>query len=87
MQPRLNGIIKDSSVGRETGLDQISQEKNLDFTYNGQHHDCSDRRLDKLVNLPNIVNNAQKDDLCWELHLLENLGYRYNIGKITEYYL
>ena len=73
---------------KDDGLDQISQEKNLEFTYNGQHHDSSDRRLNKFVNLPNIVNNnAQKDNLCWELHLSDKLGYRYNIGKIAEYYL
>ena len=87
MQPRLNGIVVLAEKPKDNGLDQISQEKNSDFTYNRRHHDCSDRRLDKLVNLPNIVNNAQKDDLCWELHLLENLGYRYNTGEITEYYL
>ena len=58
---------------KDDGLDQISQEKNSDFTYNGQHHDSSDRRLNKFINLPNIVNNnAQKDNLCGELHLSKN---------------
>ena len=87
MQPRLNGIVVLAEKPKDNGLDQISQEKNSDFTYNHRHHDSSDKRLNKFVNLPNIVNNAQNDDLCWELHLLEKLGYRYNIGEITEYYL